>query len=152
MPSYKDILKLIREGKTPEEIRAAMPVKRKEWRRLLGSVHLAAELELDRQFAARLGRHQLAVAMHHLIERRLELVDDENVETARKTAEKLTEQYTAPVKGPSAKAAELEMQFQQKIDFIKELLRAGAIDSKMLQKNLETGRYGFEELTERKNS
>jgi hypothetical protein len=151
MASYKDILRLIREGKTPAEIRAAVPAKRKELRRLLGSVRLADELEMDRQFAGRLGRHRLAVAMHHLIERRLELVDNEDAETSRKAAENLTEQYTAPVKGLTAKDARKELELQQKIDFLKQLLGTGSIDPNVLLKNRETGRYGFEEVIERKN-
>ncbi len=146
MASYKDILKLIREGKSPQEIRAAIPGPPSVVVRPRSGARLAAALEMDRNMAGRLGRHRLAVALHHLIERRLQIVDGENLEVARKAAEKLTETYSGKPK--SAKEALKDMQVQQKLDFLVQLYRCGGIDVSMVRKNIHTGRYGFEEALE----
>jgi hypothetical protein len=147
MASYKDVLKLIREGKSPAEVLAAIPGPPSVVKRVLCGRRFAAQLEMERQMSGRLGRHQLAVALHHLIQRRLELVDDENVETARKAAESLTETYSGKSKTP--KEALREMQLQQKVDFLKQLVSGGGIDVQMLLKNHATGKYHFEEAIER---
>jgi hypothetical protein len=146
MASYKDILKLVREGKTPQEIRAAIPGPPSAVRRLLTSPRLVASLELDRNLSVRLARHRLSAAMHHLIERRLELVDDENLLVACKAAENLTEAYIGKPQSP--KEALKEMQVQQKLEFLKELWTVGGVDSRLLTKNSGTGKYGFEDAIE----
>ena len=102
--------------------------------------------ELDRNLSVRLARHRLSAAMHHLIERRLELVDDENLLVACKAAENLTEAYIGKPQSP--KEALKEMQVQQKLEFLKELWTVGGVDSRLLTKNSGTGKYGFEDAIE----
>ena len=149
MASYKELLKLIHEGKAPLEIMAAVSSPPSKLKRMLCGSRLAAQMELERQLSGRMGRHRLAASLHHLIDRRLELVDNENVETARKAAESLTQTYSGPVKAKTAKEVQQETQLQQKVDFLKQLAGAGAIDAGVLLKNHETGKYGFEEAIER---
>ncbi len=150
MASYKDILKLIREGKTPQEIRAAVPVPLYRLKRMLCGPRLVAEMETDREFSQRLGRHRLAASMHHVLGRRLEVVDDEDPQTACKAAEKLTEFYVSPENRDGVMYAnQKKMQLKQKKDFLKELLAGGGIDPQLLVKNPQTGKWGFEEVVER---
>jgi hypothetical protein len=150
--TYKDVLRMIRAGKTPAQIMAAVPGKPYRLKRMLCGPRFAAELEMERQLSGRLGRHRLAVNLHHLIERRLQLVDDEDAETARKAAETLTQTYSGPAKKITAKQAQQELLNQQKVDFLKQLIGAGAVDVQVLFKNHQTGKYRFEEAIERKNN
>jgi hypothetical protein len=152
MASYKDVLKLIQEGKTPLEIMAAIPGPPSKVRRILCGSRFAAQLEMERQLSGRMGKHRLAVSLHRLIQRRLELVDGEDSETARKAAENLTKTYSGPVRSKTAKELLAESQLQQKVDFLKELAQAGAVDTRVVLKNRETGKYGFEEAIEQRNS
>jgi phage FluMu protein gp41 len=118
-------------------------------KRLLCGRWFAAEMEMERLVSVRLGKHLLAASLHHLIRRRLEIVDGEDVETARKAAEGLTLTYSGPVKTKTAKELLMEAQVQQKVNFLKQLAEAGAIDGSVLLKKRETGKYGFEEAIER---
>jgi hypothetical protein len=149
--TYKDVLRMIRAGKSPAQIMAAVPGKPYRLKRMLCGPRFAAELEMERQLSGRLGRHRLAVSLHHLIERRLQLVDDVDAETARKSAETLTATYSGPAKRMTAKQVQQEMVTQQKVDFLKQLVGAGAVDVRVLLKNHQNGKYGFEEAIERKN-
>jgi hypothetical protein len=152
MASYKDVLKLIQEGKTPLEIMAAIPGPPSKLRRILQSSHFAADMEFERLMSVRMGKHRLAVSLHHLIQRRLELVDGEDSETARKAAENLTDTYSGPVRTKTAKELREEAEVQQKVNFLKQLLDAGAVQPAVIWKNRQTGKYGFEEAIEQKNN
>jgi hypothetical protein len=149
--TYKDVLRMIRQGKTPAEIMAAVPGKPYRLKRMLCGRRFAADLEMERVLSGRLGRHRLAVSLHHLIERRLQLVDDLDGETARKSAETLTATYSGPVKRTTAKQAQQDLLVQQKVDFLKQLYGVKAIDVRMVLKNHQTGKYGFEEAIEKEN-
>ena len=150
--TYRDILRMIRQGKTPAQIMDAVPGKPYRLKRMLCGPRFAAQLEMERQLSGRLGRHRLAVNLHHLIERRLQLVDDLDSETARKSAETLTETYSGPPRKMTAKQMQQEMVTQQRVDFLKQLVGAGAVDVRVLLKNHQTGKYSFEEAIERKNN
>ena len=149
--TYKDVLRMIRAGKSPAQIMAAVPGKPYRLKRMLCGPRFAADLEMERQLSGRLGRHRLAVSLHHLIERRLQLVDNEDAETSRKAAETLTETYSGPAKKTTAKQVQQEMQTQQKVDFLKQLVGAGAVDVRVMLKNHQTGKYGFEEALDGRN-
>ncbi len=156
MASYKDILKLIREGKTMAEIREAMPMSPYYFRRLLCRTRLDEELKLDRDLAVQLSVHRLSTSQDRLMQRRLEIVESEDDRQAEKTAEKLVEAHGGTVIGRSAKAryeaAAKDLDREQKINFIKQLVNAQEVGMHLLYKNRETGKLGFEESIENTDS
>ncbi|MHC4982274.1 MAG: hypothetical protein ACYTF6_03785 [Planctomycetota bacterium] len=89
MPGYKDMLELIRQGKSPEEIIEALRVEPYRLRRMLGSKRLRGQLELERDLSRKVAAHDVGATIHHLVKRCRQLADDGSGETARKAAEAL---------------------------------------------------------------
>lgn len=86
MPSYKYLLKLIREGKTPDQIVQLMPMGPSRWRRMLKIKRFREELAVAESLAAVMAVHKVAIGVQCAAERFGELMDCDKPETARKVA------------------------------------------------------------------
>ena len=86
MPSYRDLLAMIRQGKSTEEIRLALPMRPSHWRRMLNGKRFVSELRTYEDLAVVLGIHKIASGVHLAAERLAELLESENSETARKVS------------------------------------------------------------------
>ncbi len=84
MPSYKDLMKLIRAGLSPEEIMARLDVWPSQMRRMLTSQRLMEELALQERLAREIVRHQTASGVHTVAAKLREIAFGERTETARK--------------------------------------------------------------------
>jgi hypothetical protein len=153
MAGYKDVLKLIREGKTSAQIREAIPMSPYDLKRILCGNRLIAELAEDRQLAEKLSRHHLAASLDRLMQRRLEIAESEEDNHAGKAAGELIEEWYMPAwKKAAGKAQEKvdpkELDREQKIKFIGQLMRAQEVGTHLLCRNRHTGKLGFEEVIE----
>ena len=86
MPSYKYLLKLIREGKTPAQIMELMPMRPGRWRRMLNRKRFREELAIAESLAAVMAVHRVATGVQSAAERFSELMECDKPETARKVA------------------------------------------------------------------
>lgn len=84
MPSYKDLMKLIRAGLSPEEIMARLDVKPSRLRQMLTSKRLTEELALQERLAREVVRHQTAADVHTVAGKLREIAFGERTEAARK--------------------------------------------------------------------
>lgn len=84
MPSYKELMKLIRQGKSPAEILEEMPMPPSRLRRMLNGKRMQALLKLEEEIAAELVCHNTATGIFAVAERLNELTKAQNAETARK--------------------------------------------------------------------
>jgi len=89
MPGYKDLLELMRNGKSPEEIIAQLGLYPSQLRRLLGRQRLRERLELARDISRKLAAGKLGGGIHQMVERCCEIAKDGAGDTARKAAEGL---------------------------------------------------------------
>ena len=74
MPSYKDFLKLLREGTPPDQIVSRMGMRPSHWRRMLRGKRLRDAMD----------RHRIASAVQCAADRFTNLMDADNGETVRK--------------------------------------------------------------------
>ncbi len=86
MASYRDLIKFIREGKTPDEIMQLMPMRPSKWRRMLSSKSFREKLAIAESLAAVMAVHQVATGVQCAAARFSELMDCDKPETARKVA------------------------------------------------------------------
>ena len=86
MPSYRDLLKFIREGKTPDQIVQLMPMRPSCWRRMLNRKRFREELAISESLATVMAVHQVATGVQCAAARFRELMDCDKPETARKVA------------------------------------------------------------------
>ena len=84
MPSHKDLLELIRQGKSPEEIYRAMSLRPSHWRRMIAGKRFQDALGTREELAAVLAVHRISSGVHMAAGRFTELLDSQNVETVRK--------------------------------------------------------------------
>ncbi|MCK4601152.1 MAG: hypothetical protein KAU28_01715 [Phycisphaerae bacterium] len=84
MPSYKDLLKLIQQGKSPAEIIERMPMPPSKFRRMLGGKHMQARLKLEADLAAAVVSHKTTTGVHNVAKRLIQLMQTKNPETVRK--------------------------------------------------------------------
>jgi hypothetical protein len=91
MASYKNMLELIRQGKSPEEILKTLSLRPSDLRRILTSKRLNAELELERDISRKIAARDIGSAVHEMVGRCRAIALDGNNETARKAAEGLLE-------------------------------------------------------------
>ncbi len=84
MPSYKDLLKLIRQGMGAERIVERLDVSPYRLRQMLASVRLAHQLAVQEELAKRIARHQAATDVQTVIAKLREIAFGEKSETARK--------------------------------------------------------------------
>jgi len=91
MPGYRDLLRLIHKGKSPEEIIAALDVYPSRLRRILASKRARSRLELEKEISRKLAARKLGAGIHQMVERCREIAGDGDGDTARKAAEGLIE-------------------------------------------------------------
>ena len=92
MAGYRDMLGLIRQGKSPEEILKTLSLCPSRLRRLLNSKRLNQQLELERDVSRKCGAYALGSGIHEMVRRCRELAEEGIGDTARKAAESLLEQ------------------------------------------------------------
>jgi hypothetical protein len=86
MPSYKDLLRLLREGKSPDEIARIMPMRLSHWRRMINGKRFQDALKIEEDLAAVMAAHGIASGVHGAAGRFAELLVSDKPETARKVA------------------------------------------------------------------
>ena len=91
MPGYKDLLELMRQGKSLEDIIASLGVYPSVLRRILGRQRLRERLELERDLSRKLAARKLGREIHQMVDRCREIAQAGEGDTARKAAESLLE-------------------------------------------------------------
>lgn len=84
MPGYKELMRLIRQGKSPDEILQKFRMPPSKFRRMLNGKQIQAYLQLEEELAAEIVGHKTAAGILPVAERLRELMRAENVETSRK--------------------------------------------------------------------
>ena len=84
MPSYKDLLKLMRQGKSPQEILDRLPMRPSHLKRMLWGKRFRDALKMREDLAVRMVAHQMAAGVHDVAERFSELLETGSSETVRK--------------------------------------------------------------------
>lgn len=84
MPSYKDILQMIREGKSAPEIYRRLKMRPSHWGRMLAGKRFQAALRSREDLAGVLAVHKIASGVGGAAGRLTELMDSDSAETVRK--------------------------------------------------------------------
>ena len=84
MPSYKDFLKLLREGTPPDQIVSRMGMRPSHWRRMLRGKRLRDALKIEEDISVAMAIHRIASAVQCAADRFTNLMDADNGETVRK--------------------------------------------------------------------
>ncbi len=84
MPSYTQLLDLIRRGHSPQEIRRRMAMRPSHWRRMLAGKRFHQALKIEEDLSILLAVHHIASSVHGAGERFAELMEAGNPETVRK--------------------------------------------------------------------
>ena len=84
MPSYKDLLKLIREGNRPEEILRRLPMCPSRLKRILRGKRFQDALKMEEHLAVTAAIHRIASCVQGAAGRFTELLASEKDETVRK--------------------------------------------------------------------
>jgi len=84
MPSYKDLLMLIRSGKPPLEIIAQLDVPPSRLRRMLHGKRLQAEIDLERQLASAVAGYKTTAGAGEVVGKLSRLTRTKSPETVRK--------------------------------------------------------------------
>ena len=85
MPTYKNLLELIRKGTSPREIYRKLEMKPSNWRRMINGSRFQNELAAQEDLASLVAGHRILAGANEATERLLELMDSQNAEAARKT-------------------------------------------------------------------
>jgi len=86
MASYKDLLRMLDEGKSPRQIMAAMRMRPGMWRRMLRGKRFQDALRIEHELAAVTAAHLISAGVHEAAERFSELLASDRPETVRKVA------------------------------------------------------------------
>jgi len=86
MPSYKDLLQLLRKGKSPAQIVRALQMPPSHWRRMINGKRFQDALRLEETLAAVIATHGIASGVHGAADRFGELLVSDKPETSRKVA------------------------------------------------------------------
>ena len=86
MPSYKDLLRLLRKGKTPREIISFLEMRPSRWRKMIEGKRFKDTLGTEEQLSAIMAAHDIAAGVHDAAERFAELLTCDKPETVRKVA------------------------------------------------------------------
>ena len=86
MASYKDLLRMLDEGKTPRQIVATMRMHPSIWRRMLRGKRFQDALLIEHELAAVTAAHLISAGAHEAAERFGELLASDRPETVRKVA------------------------------------------------------------------
>lgn len=84
MPSYKDFLKLLREGIPPDQIVSRMGMRPSQWRRMLRGKRLRDALKTEEDVSVMMAIHRIGSAVQGAADRFTNLMDADNGETVRK--------------------------------------------------------------------
>ncbi len=84
MPSYKDLLKMIRQGKSPREIHERLQMRPSHWRRMLAGKRFQDALHTREELSGVLALHRMASGVSRAAGRLGDLMDSQNCETVRK--------------------------------------------------------------------
>ena len=84
MPSYKDLLKMIRQGKSPREIHERLQMRPSHWRRMLAGKRFQDALHTREELSGVLALHRMASGVSRAAGRLGDLMDAQNCETVRK--------------------------------------------------------------------
>lgn len=84
MPCYKELLALIRKGKSPQEIMKHISLPPSRLRRMLKGKRLNACLKIERELTGVLVEHCTVTQVYDVIKRFVELMEATNPETSRK--------------------------------------------------------------------
>ena len=114
MASYKDVLRMLRKGESPERIVRLMEMRPSHWKRMLNGKRFRDALRTEEDLAAVIASHAVSLGMHSAAERFGELLGSDKPETARKVALAILHQGLRRYKGkragklrPHAKADQL---------------------------------------------
>ena len=107
MPSYKELLGLLKEGKSPSQIIDLLDMRPSRWRKMIEGKRFRDALATEEQLAAIMAAHGIAAGMHDAAERFSELLTCDKPETVRKVALALLHEGLAAAgrEGESAPAA-----------------------------------------------
>ncbi len=89
MPSYKQLIPLIREGWSPKEIMAHFSIEPWRLKRMFSSKRLWRELGLEGEMSLKLAEQKVAAGVSDIADRLIMLACDDKVETARKACVEL---------------------------------------------------------------
>lgn len=84
MATYKDLLKLMQQGLSAEEVMLRLDVCPSKLRRMLRSEKLIDQLTVQEELAQRIARHQTATDVQTMTAKMREIALGETTETARK--------------------------------------------------------------------
>ena len=107
MPTYKDLLKCILDGLSPQEIMERLDVCPARLRKMLAGKNLATRLAAEAELARQIVRHRTAADVHVMAGKLREIAFGEKSETARKAClALLAEGLGCDAAEPPAPAAE----------------------------------------------
>ena len=141
MASYRDLQKLVREGKSIQEIQDALKISTVAMQRMLSGKKLQRALAADREMAAQLASHRLVTATERIVERCLQLIEAEDDETARRVAMELLER-ARQLLVESRPAPDKPMERQQTQELLKRMADAGIIHERYTWE--DGGEYNWE--------
>ena len=126
MATYRELLKLVREGKSNQEIQDALKISTVAMQRLLSGKKIQRALAADREMSAQLATHRLVTATERIVERCLQLIEADNDETARRVAMELLER-ARQLLVESRPAPEKPMERRQTQELLKRMADVGII-------------------------
>jgi len=132
MATYRDLLKLVREGKSNQEIQDAMKISTLAMQRMLSGKKIQRALAADREMTALLATHRLVTATERIVERCLQLIEADNDETARRVSMELLERARVLLV-ESRSAPGIPMERQQTQELLKRMADAGIIHERYTQ-------------------
>ena len=103
MPGYKDLARLVREGKNGHEIVEELNLPPSKLRRLMASPRLHEELRTEGLLSGYVAAQNVALGIKDSLERLQELANSDNAETSRKACLALIAEalrITSPQQGP----------------------------------------------------
>ena len=97
MPSYKELIPLLKSGKGPREIIEHFDVSSWRIRRMLRGKRLRAELDLESEISALVAAYRIGSRAAEFVSRLQNLLDCDSPETVRKVCLALIEEATRSV-------------------------------------------------------
>ena len=141
MATYRDLQKLVREGKSNQEIQDSLNISTVAMQRMLSGKKIQRALAADREMTAQLATHRLVTATERIVERCLQLIEADNDETARRVSMELLERARVLLV-ESRPAPDKPMERQQTQELLKRMADVGIIHERYIQE--EEGEYNWE--------
>jgi len=86
MASYKDVLRMLRKGESPQRIVRLLDIRPSQWRRILSGKRFRDALRIEEDLASVIASHAVSLETHSAAEKFSELLASDKPETARKVA------------------------------------------------------------------